>query len=459
MFKAEVYKKRRATLRSNMSSGIILMPANPESSMNYLDNTYPFRQDSTFSYFFGLNLPGMYGVIDIENETEYIFGNDYTIDDIIWIGPQPTVKELASQVGVNNVEVLNGATDFIKNATAEGRKIHYINPYRATVAMMIASMMDCAIADVKENQSLELIHAAAEMRLIKEAIEVEAIERQVDVAYIMHTEAMKMAREGVTELEIAGTIEGNSLKYANGVSFPVICSTNGQTLHNHSHGNVLKKGRMLICDAGSQAHNYYSSDITRTTPVGGRFDARQKAIYEIVLKANMDSIQAIKPEVPYFEIHKLAARIIVDGLKGLGLMQGDTDEAVNAGAHALFFPHGLGHALGLDVHDLENYGEANFGYTEDYPRNPQFGLSPRYGRPLKAGNVMTVEPGIYFIPELIDQFKAEGKWTNFINFAEVDKYRDFGGIRIEDDILVTATGHRVLGKPIPKTVAEIEAMF
>lgn len=459
MFKAEVYKKRRATLRNNVESGIILMPANPESSMNYLANTYPFRQDSTFSYFFGLNLPDMYGVIDIDNEKEYIFANDYTIDDIVWMGPQPKVKELAVSVGVENTDVLNSATDFIKNAIAEGRKIHYINPYRATVAMMIASMIDCPIAEVKERQSLELIHAAAEMRLIKEDIEIEAIENQVNVAYIMHTEAMKMAKDGVTELEIAGTIEGNALKYANGVSFPVICSINGQTLHNHHHGNILKKGRMLICDAGSQAHDYYSSDITRTTPVGGRFDARQKAVYEIVLKANMDAIEAIKPEVPFLEIHKLAARVIVDGLKGLGLMKGDTEEAVNEGAHALFFPHGLGHALGLDVHDLENYGEANFGYTPDYPRNPKFGLSPRYGRPLKAGNVMTVEPGIYFIPELIDQFKSEGKWDNFINFDEVDKYRDFGGIRIEDDILVTEKGFRVLGKHIPKTVSEIEAMF
>jgi Xaa-Pro aminopeptidase len=335
-----------------------------------------------------------------------------------------------------------------------------VKPYRGEVLVWLESLLGVHHSQVKNFISEELILGIVSMRSVKEEAEIKEIERAIDIAYIMHTTGMIMAKQGIVEQQIAGAIEGIAISYGGPVSFPVILSVDGQTLHNHYHGNIMKEGRMLVIDAGCESALHYASDITRTVPVGGKFNQRQKEIYEVVLKANTETIKAIKPGIYYKEIHLLAAKTIAAGLKDLGLMKGDVDEAVASGAHALFFPHGLGHMLGLDVHDMEGLGENFVGYDSTVSRSNQFGLAfLRLARKLEPGFVLTDEPGCYFIPALIDQWRKEGKFTQFINYDKVETYKDFGGIRIEDDILVTADGYRVLGKPIPKTVAEVEKIM
>jgi Xaa-Pro aminopeptidase len=460
MFAANVYTERRNRLRKEVSAGLALFLGNQEVSLNYPANTYSFRQDSTFSYFFGLDHPDLSAVIDLDNGQDLIFGNDVDIDDIIWMGKQPSMKDQAALAGVSVVRPSADLAGFIADALKNNRKVHFVPPYRGETYIHLHSLLNFPIADVKKNASEELIKGVVKLRMVKDALEVAEIEKMVDVAYDMHTTAMKMAKPGVIEREIAGTMEGIALSKAHGVSFPIILTINGQTLHNHYHGNVLKTGRMLVSDAGAESELLYSSDITRTVPVGGKFDARQKTIYEIVLKANMAAIAAVKPGVPFKEIHLLAATTIMQGLVDAGIMKGNVLEGVLKGAHTLFFPHGLGHPMGMDVHDLEGLGENVVGYDEEVQRSKEFGLAfLRFGRKLKEGFVMTIEPGIYFIPDLIDLFKAEKKHEEYINYDVVETYKDFGGIRIEDDILVTSSGCRVLGKPIPKTVAEIEQIM
>jgi Xaa-Pro aminopeptidase len=335
--------------------------------------------------------------------------------------------------------------------------IHFLPPYRGETILWLSDLMHLHHLKLRENASIELIKGVIKLRMVKDDLEIKEIEKMIDVAWLMHTTAMKMAKPGVVEQEIAGVIEGIALSHGGPVSFPVILSINGQTLHNHYHGNTLTTGRMLVIDAGCESGLHYASDITRTVPVGGKFNQRQKEIYEIVLNANLAAIAAVKTGVPFRNIHLLAATEIVTGLKALGIMKGDVKEAVNKGAHTLFFPHGLGHPMGLDVHDLEGLGENFVGYDSEVTRSKEFGLAfLRFGRKLQKNFVMTIEPGIYFIPELIDSWKKETNLAEFINYGKVETYKDFGGIRIEDDILVTEKGARVLGKPIPKTVAEIE---
>jgi Xaa-Pro aminopeptidase len=376
------------------------------------------------------------------------------------MGFQPSVKEQAAKAGVENTEPLAKLEPFVKDALAKGRKVHIVKPYRGEVLIWLESLLGVHHSQVKNFISEELIRGIVSMRSVKEDAEIREIERAVDVAYIMHTTGMRMAKQGVIEQEIAGAIEGIAISHGSAVSFPVILSVDGQTLHNHYHGNILKEGRMMVIDAGCESANHYASDITRTVPVGGKFNQRQKEIYEIVLKANMNSIKAIKPGAYYREMHLVAAKTIASGLKDLGLMKGDVDEAVAKGAHALFFPHGLGHMLGLDVHDMEGLGENNVGYDKTISRSDQFGLAfLRLARKLEPGFVLTDEPGCYFIPALIDQWRKEGKFTEFINYDKAETYKDFGGIRIEDNILVTADGYKVLGKPIPKTVEEVEKLM
>ena len=457
MFPAKVYTERRNRLRRELQSGLVLFPGNQEVAFNYPGNTYSFRQDSNFSYFFGLDHPDLAGVIDLDGGNDMIFGNDVDIDDIIWMGKQPTMKEQSLLIGVDHSAQLKELDEMIKTALAKGKNIHFIPPYRGETIIQLSDLLSIPHSGVRSKASGELINAVIKLRMVKEEVEVAEIEKMVNVAYLMHTTAMKMAMHGVVEKEIAGVIEGIALSHGGPVSFPVILTINGQTLHNHYHGNVLKEGRMLVIDAGCEAELHYASDITRTVPVGGKFSQRQKEIYEVVLNANMATTNAVKPGVPFRDIHLLAAAEIVKGLKNIGLMQGDVQEAVNKGAHTLFFPHGLGHPLGLDVHDLEGLGENLVGYDNEIIRSKEFGLAfLRFGRRLQKGFVMTIEPGIYFIPELIDIWRTENKLAEFINYEKVETYKDFGGIRIEDDVLVTENGYRVLGKPIPKTVAEIE---
>ncbi|HLO91424.1 MAG TPA: aminopeptidase P family protein [Lentimicrobium sp.] len=461
MFKPQTYQSRRHALLNEIKNGIILFLGNTEAAFNYPANTYHFRQDSAFNYFFGLNQPDLAGVIDIDEDQEILFGNDVDMDDIIWMGPQPSMKERAELVGVQNTKPLADLEAFIKAAISAGRMVHFLPPYRGETKIELSGLTGITIGNLKKQASIELIRAVVKLRSIKSTEEIEIINKMVDVAGIMHTTAMKMAFPGIVEQEIAGTIEGIALAKAGPVSFPVILSINGQTLHNHYHGNTLSEGRMLVVDAGCESEEYLlASDITRTVPVGGKFNQRQKEIYEIVLSANMKAIEAIKPGITYREVHMLAATTIAEGLKAIGLMKGDVEEAVKQGAHAMFFPHGLGHMLGMDVHDLEGVGENHVGYDDEIQRSNQFGTAfLRLGRKLQPGFVLTVEPGIYFIPALIDQWKAEGKFMDFINYEIVETYKDFGGIRIEDDVLVTETGYKVLGKPIPKTVNEIETLM
>ncbi len=457
MFAKEVYWQRRKMLREMVGDGIILFPGNEESSMNYGANTYHFRQDSSFLYFFGINKPGFYGVCDVDGDQDRLYGDDFTIDDIIWMGEQPAVSDLAKEVAVESSASLNDLTAFLKQALQSGRKVHLLPTYRGDHVVKLAQLIGVDYEEVSKLISQELIASVVKLRSIKDQYEISEIEKAVDVARIMHTTAMKMAYPGNFERELAGAIEGIALSHGGPVSFPVILSMDGQTLHNHYHGNELTEGRMVVCDAGAETAMGYASDITRTYPVGGKFSTQQKDIYNIVLQANSETIKASLPGRPYREVHLMAARIIAGGLKELGIMKGDLDEAVAAGAHALFFPHGLGHMLGLDVHDMEGLGENNVGYSESLKRSDQFGLAYlRLGRELEPGFVVTNEPGCYFIPALIDQWKGEKKHSQFINYDQVEKYRGFGGVRIEDDVLITETGSRVLGTPIPKTVEEVE---
>lgn len=460
MFKAAVYNDRRKKLRREMNNGIILIPGNFEVSFNYPANTYSFRQDSNFSYFFGLDHPDLAGTIDLDEGIDTIFGNDVEIDDIIWMGKQPSIKEQAAQAGVGNTEPLKNLTDMISTALKKGRKVHYLPPYRGETLIQLSELLGIHHSEIKAGTSEDLIRAVVKLRMVKDDLEVAEISRMVDVAFIMHTTAMTMAKPGVIEREIAGTIEGIALSHCGPVSFPVILTINGQTLHNHYHGNVLKEGRMLVIDAGCESQLHYASDITRTVPVGGTFNSRQKDIYEVVLTANRSAIEAVKPAIPFRDIHLNVAKEIAKGLIALGIMKGNPEEAVAKGAHTLFFPHGLGHPLGLDVHDLEGMGENFVGYDNEITRSKEFGLGfLRFGRKLQSGFVMTIEPGIYFITELIDIWKAEQKNAEFINYNKVESFRDFGGIRIEDDILVTEQGVKMLGKPIPKTITEIEQIM
>ena len=457
MFSTKVYTDRRNRLKNEMSSGLVIIPGNTEASYNYPANTYHFRQDSNFLYFFGLNHPDLVGVIDLDDNKDYIFGNDVDIDDIIWMGPQPLMSEQAAQVGVENSAPLNSLIELVNDAKSKGRKIHFVSPYRGETFIQLEILLKMPISEIRNNVSEELIKGIVKLRSVKDEFEIAEIEKAVDIAYKMHTTSMRMAMPGTIEREIAGTIEGISLALGGPVSFPVILSIHGETLHNHYHGNVLKEGRMMVTDAGAETVMSYASDITRTVPVGGKFNQRQKEIYEIVLKANMQTIEATKPGLPNKELHMLAAKIIASGLKDLGLMKGNVDDAVREGAHAMFFPHGLGHMMGLDVHDMEGLGEDFVGYDDEIKRSDQFGTAfLRLGRRHQPGFVFTIEPGIYFIPALIDKWKSEKKFLNFINYEKAESYKDFGGIRIEDDILVTETGFKVLGKPIPKTVKEIE---
>jgi len=457
MFKSEVYTRRRLELHKKIKSGIALFLSNSEAPMNYPDNTYHYRQDSDFLYFFGLDLPGFTGFMDFDSGKDVLFGNDYDMDDIIWMGPQPLVKDLALKCGITDTEPVSKLDEVVKDALSKKRKIHFLPPYRGETKMKLGSLLKENPCQMKTLASVELIKAVISMRSIKEKVEIEEIEKAVDIAYEMHVTAMKMCKPGVREQDIFGTIEGIALSKGGGTSFPVILSINGQTLHNHSHGNILTKGRMMVTDAGAETILHYASDITRTTPVGGKYNSKQKEIYEIVLKANTEAIKATRPGLSNRDLHFMACKIIATEMKTLGLMKGDVDEAVAAGAHALFMPHGLGHMMGLDVHDMEALGENFIGYNDDVKRSTQFGTAfLRFALPYKPGHVFTVEPGCYFIPELIEKWKADGKFKEFLNYTRIEEYMSIGGIRIEDNVLITENGHKLLGKPIPKTVKEVE---
>ncbi len=457
MFKKEVYWQRRMRLHGLVDGGILLFPGNNESAMNYKSNTYHYRQDSSFLYFFGISQPGLAGICDLDSGEDILYGDDLTIDDIIWMGEHPEMKELGSRVGVERTRPYSELAKDLQKALIDGRKVHILPPYRGDHVLHLAGLLNCRVDEVDGFVSEEFIQAVVALRNIKDEFEIAEIEKAVDVAHIMHTTAMKMGFPGNFERELAGAIEGIALSHGGPVSFPVILSMDGQILHNHDHSQELVEGRMVVTDAGAETSMCYASDITRTFPVGGKFSERQKLIYNIVLKANTEAIEHTRPGIRNLDLHLGAAKTIASGLKDLGILKGSVDDIVAAGAHALFFPHGLGHMMGLDVHDMENLGEDYVGYDDTVKRSDQFGLAfLRMGRELKPGFVFTIEPGCYFIPSLIALWKGEKRHREFINYDKAETYIGLGGVRIEDDVLVNDTGHRLLGTPIPKTVAEVE---
>ncbi len=458
MFDTSIYQNRRKKLRERMSSGLIVFLGNNEAPANYPDNTYKYRQDSSFVYFYGHSHPGYAAIIDIESGEEIFFGDDVSMDAIIWMGPQPSVKDLAAQVGLDKVMPLDTLKTVVRRALAQGRKVHYLPPYRFDNMMWLEDLTGVHSSLVKGKASVELIKAVVSLRSVKEACEIAEIDKACNVGYEMHTTSMKLCKPGVSEQYITGVLEGIAASYGRMTSFPVILSQHGETLHNHDHSGTLEVGRMMLTDAGAELMNYYCSDHTRTVPVGGKFNTRQRDVYSIVLAAHGRALELSKPGVSYQYVHLEVCKVLAQGLKDLGLMKGNVDEAVAAGAHALFMPHGLGHMMGLDVHDMEDLGQIYVGYDDEIRPSTQFGLaSLRMGRKLQEGFVITDEPGCYFIPALIDKWRAEKKNTDFLNFDAIDKFKDFGGIRLEDDILITADGSRFLGdKRIPLTIAEVE---
>ncbi len=457
MFEASVYAARRAALRAATGKGLILIPGNVDVPFNYTANPYHFRQDSDFLYFFGHDVPDLAAVIDAEDGTEILFGDDADIDSIIWMGPQEKIAQKAERVGMKKSMPFGRLAEVLEEAKQKGRSIHFLPPYRAESKLLLYKLLGIHPDDQKAAASVALIKAVVNLRAVKTEVEIVELEKAAAIGYEMHTTVMRMAKPGVSEMELAGVMEGIALQHGGAVSFPVILSQNGETLHNHDHSQILEEGRLLLVDAGAETPSHYCSDNTRTIPVGGRFTTRQKEIYDIVLHANNSAFKRIQPGVTYQQIHLHACSRIAKGLTELGLMKGNFEEAVAAGAHALFFPHGLGHMLGLDVHDMEGLGENHVGYDDKVQRINQFGTAYlRMGRELKSGYVITNEPGIYFIPALIDLWRKEKKLEQFINYDLVETYKGFGGIRLEDTILVTPDGCTFIGKRIPITPEQIE---
>ncbi|MFW6248281.1 MAG: aminopeptidase P family protein [Bacteroidota bacterium] len=459
MFSKETYINRRTQLKRKIQKGVILLLGNIDVPMNYPSNIYRYRQDSNFLYFTGLDMPGLALIIDIESGEEIIFGNDINIDDIIWMGPQKTIKENASAAGIEKTMPESDLYKTVQSLSKSGRILHFLPPYRAENKILLQKLTDISFEGQKKKSSESLIRAIVALRSVKEEQEIKEIEKAIETGYKMHTTAMQMAEPGVFEREIAGAVEGIAISAGCMLSFPAIVTTRGETLHNHFHGNKLEMGDLLLVDTGAETSMHYACDHTRTTPVGKKFSSLQKDIYNAVLYSQISAIEMIKPNITFRDVHLHAALQLTYGLKQMGLMKGDPEEAVRIGAHALFMPHGLGHMMGLDVHDMEDLGEDFVGYDEQVRRSDIFGTAfLRLGRKLEPGFVLTVEPGCYFIPALIDQWKAESKYTDFINYQQVEKLKNFGGIRIEDNILVTDTNYRILGKPIPKEISEIESL-
>lgn len=459
MFSKETYIQRRAELKRLVGNGLILLFGNNDSPKNYPNNGYaPFRQDSAFLYYFGQHRDGLVGVIDIDNDKECLIGNDIDIEDIVWYGSVDLVKDMATEVGVSISGPMSELEAIVHKAQAHGQPIHYLPPYRHDTKIQIMDLLGIHPNDQKERSSLRLIHAVVEMRSSKTAEEVELLDKACDVGYLMHTAAMKACKPGVTENYVAGIIDGTALSYAQGTSFGTICSQHGEILHGAPKLVPLEEGRLLLCDAGCEL-NDYCSDHTRTMPVSGKFTEKQKEIYQIVVDCHDLALEKCRPGVKYMDVHMDVCRLMTDRLKTLGLMKGDTEEAVKAGAHALFLPHGLGHMMGMDVHDMEGLGQIYVGFDEQTrPNLEQFGTNClRMGRELREGFVITDEPGIYFIPDLIDDWKRQGLHTDFLCYDKIEEYKDFGGIRIEDDIIITADGCRFLGtKRIPYHIADLE---
>lgn len=459
MFSAPTYAQRRQQLMQQVGRGLILLLGNEYSPKNYLDNTYNFRQDSNFLYYIGLDQAHLAALMDTETGETVLFGNELSIDDIVWMGPQASLKKRAEQASITNVQDYDILVDVLRLATKHNRVIHFLPPYRAENKINLAFWLHLPLIDIQKEASVPLIKAIVAQRSVKTSEEIAEMEKALATTKAMYLAAMKQTKPGIREAQLAGIAEGIAVAGGGDLAYPIILTINGQVLHNHHHHHVLKSGQLVLADMGAETATRYAADITRTWPVDATFTSQQKEIYQIVLDAQLAGIAASRPGVRNLDVHFTAARVITNGLKALGLLQGDTEEILQAGAHALFFPHGLGHMIGLDVHDMEDLGENHVGYTDDLERSTQFGLkSLRLARTLQPGFVTTIEPGIYFIPELIDLWQAEGRFSQFINYSALTAYRSFSGIRIEDNVLVTDDEPRVLGPGIPKEIGEIEGL-
>ncbi|MDR2680063.1 MAG: aminopeptidase P family protein [Tannerella sp.] len=456
MFAKETYINRRNRLKTTLGKGVLLFLGNDECGMNYEDNTYDFRQDSTFLYFFGLSYAGLAAVINIDDDDTIIFGDEISIDHIVWMGTQPTLREKSESVGVNQTMPAGKLHDYLSAAIGKGQTVHFLPPYRAEHRLKLRAWLELDLSG--RTPSLDFIKAVVNMRNYKTDEEIAEIEKACNITADMHIAAMTAVRVGMKEYEVAGIISDVALSSGGRLAFPTIATVNGQILHNHYHGNTVKEGDMFLVDAGAETPMGYAGDMSSTIPAGKQFTSRQKDVYDIQVASHRAAVEALRPGVFFSDVYDLSAKVICEGMKSLGVMKGDSEEAVRQGAHAMFFPCGLGHMMGLDVHDMENLGEIWVGY-DGVPKSVQFGRkSLRLARKLEPGFVLTIEPGIYFIPELIDSWKAEHKFTDFIRYDRLEAYRDFGGLRNEEDYLITAGGARMLGKKIPLTTDEVEGL-
>jgi Xaa-Pro aminopeptidase len=459
LFDRQVYIQRRKQLQSKLTNGLVLLLGNEDSSMNYKDNCFPFRQDSTFLYYIGIDQPGLAAIIDLDENKEILFGENASIDDIIWTGPQPLVQELAESVGIGASDNSAKLATLLAAARKTQRPIHILPPYRPENKIKLSAWLDTPIAQLPQFISETLIRAVIAQREIKEDREILEMDKAVSISVDMHLAAIQNARPGMKEYELAAQVEAIALANDGRLSYPTILTINGQTLHNHYHGNTIQDGQMVLVDAGAETNMHYAGDLTRTFPAGKQFTTRQRELYTVVLHALDHAVSLLRPGIQYKEVHTQACIKLAEGLSAVGLMKGDATAAVAAGAHTMFFQCGLGHMIGLDVHDMEDLGEPLVGYDDQLKKSTEFGWkSLRLGKALKAGFTLTVEPGIYIIPELIDRWKAEQKHTSFINYDLLNDYRNFGGIRIEDNFVITDKGSQKLGKSLPKSLDEIEAM-
>lgn len=449
---------RRQALSRLVGSGLVLLFGNNDSPANYPSNAYKFRQDSAFLYFFGQHRDGLVGVIDVDQHTETLVGNEIDIDDIVWFGSVKSVSAMAEECGVGATAPMSSLSDMVQKALKAGRQVHFLPPYRYDTQIQIMDLTGIHPSKQREAASMPLIQAVIKLRSTKSAEEIAEIERACAIGYKMHVTAMKMCRPGVTEQAIGGAIDG--VAYAEGCmpSFQSIVTMHGEIMHGNPSPRQLESGRLMLCDAGAETNENYCSDNTRTTPISGHYTQRQRDIYSIVSDCHDLVLDVARPGVKWWDVHFDVCRLMTNRLKELGLMKGDTEEALRAGAHALFLPHGLGHMMGMDVHDMEGLGQTNVGYDDEVRPSSQFGTaSLRFARKLEPGFVVTDEPGIYFIPDLIDLWKREGHNAEFLNFEEIEKFKDFGGIRIEDDVLITENGCRFLGEQrIPYHMDEVE---
>lgn len=456
MFSKETYIQRRALLKKALGSGVLLFLGNDEYGLNYADNTFRYRQDSTFLYYFGLSFSGLSAIIDIDEDKEVVFGDELTIDHIVWMGTQPTIKEKSELIGVEKTMPSDSIKEYLLKAQRKGQTIHYLPPYRAEHKLKLLEWLNVPVA--QQQASVDFIRAVVNQRNYKSAEEILEIEKACNITADMHITATKILRPGMKEYEVVAALEAVATAAGGDLSFATIATVNGQTLHNHYHGNTIKSGDLFLIDAGAETSMGYAGDMSSTIPADRKFTTRQKEVYDIQVASHLAAVSALRPGVSFKDVYELSARVICDGLKDLGIMKGDSSEAVQAGAHAMFFPCGLGHMMGMDVHDMENLGEVWVGYNGQ-PKSTQFGRkSLRLARPLEQGFVLTIEPGVYFIPELIDLWKAENKFAEFINYEKLETYKDFGGIRNEEDYLITETGARRLGKKIPLTTDEVEEL-